>query len=57
MNWIKSIAPTIGIALAGPLGGAAASFLAEKLGIQKKTIEAVSSATVKHALVGDMALV
>jgi len=44
MHWIKTIAPTIGTALAGPLGGAAASFLADKLGIQKKTIEAVSSA-------------
>ncbi len=44
MDWIKSLAPTIGTALAGPLGGAAASFLADKLGVQKKTIEAVSSA-------------
>jgi hypothetical protein len=44
MDWIKTIAPSIGTALGGPLGGAAASFLADKLGIQKKTIEAVSSA-------------
>lgn len=44
MDWLKGLAPTIGTALAGPLGGAAASFLADKLGIQKKTIEAVSSA-------------
>jgi hypothetical protein len=44
MDWIKNIAPGIGTALAGPLGGVAVSFLADKLGVQKKTIEAVSSA-------------
>jgi len=42
MDWLKTLAPMIGTALGGPLGGAAASFLADKLGIESKTIEAVT---------------
>jgi gas vesicle protein len=42
MEWLKTLAPLIGTALGGPLGGAAASFLADKLGIESKTIEAVT---------------
>lgn len=42
MDWLKVLAPMLGTALGGPLGGAAASFIADKLGIQEKTIEAVS---------------
>ena len=42
MDWLKTIAPLIGTALGGPLGGAAASFIADKLGIESKTIEAVT---------------
>lgn len=42
MDWLKTIAPMIGTALGGPLGGAAAAFLADKLGIESKTVEAVS---------------
>jgi len=41
-DWIKTLAPMIGTALGGPLGGAAAAFLADKLGIESKTVEAVS---------------
>lgn len=41
-SWIKTIAPLVGTALGGPLGGAAAAFIADKLGIQEKTVEAVS---------------
>lgn len=41
-DWLKTIAPMLGTALAGPLGGAAAAFLADKLGVQEKTVEAVS---------------
>lgn len=41
-DWIKTIAPLIGTALGGPLGGAAASFIADKLGVNEKTVEAVS---------------
>jgi len=39
---IKGLAPMLGTALAGPLGGAAASFIADKLGIETKTIDAVT---------------
>lgn len=42
MDWLKSLAPLLGTALGGPLGGAAASFIADKLGIEGKTIEAVT---------------
>lgn len=42
MDWLKTIAPALGTALLGPLGGAAAAFLADKLGIEEKTVEAVS---------------
>lgn len=42
MDWLKTLAPLIGTALGGPLGGAAAAFIADKLGIENKTIEAVS---------------
>jgi gas vesicle protein len=42
MDWLKTLAPLLGTALGGPLGGAAASFIADKLGIESKTIEAVS---------------
>lgn len=42
MDWLRTIAPLLGTALAGPLGGAAAAFLADKLGLEAKTVEAVS---------------
>ncbi|MCE2983410.1 MAG: hypothetical protein LW832_07575 [Parachlamydia sp.] len=42
MEWLKTLAPILGTALGGPLGGAAASFIADKLGIESKTIEAVT---------------
>ncbi len=42
MDWLKTLAPLLGSALGGPLGGAAASFLADKLGIEAKTVEAVT---------------
>lgn len=40
-DWLKNLAPLLGTALGGPLGGAAASFIADKLGIESKTLEAV----------------
>ena len=46
MDWqsaLKSVAPLVGNALGGPLGGAAAAFLADKLGIKEKTVEAVAN--------------
>lgn len=42
MDWLKTLAPLLGTALGGPLGGAAAAFLADKLGIESKTVEAVT---------------
>lgn len=41
-SWIKTLVPLIGTALGGPLGGAAASFIADKLGLETKTVEAVN---------------
>ena len=41
---LKNLAPLLGTAIAGPLGGIAASFLADKLGIEAKTVEAVTEA-------------
>ncbi len=41
-DWLKTLAPLLRTALGGPLGGAAAAFLADKLGIETKTVEAVS---------------
>jgi hypothetical protein len=43
-DWIKAVAPLLGTAIAGPLGGVAASFIADKLGLEQKTVEAVTSA-------------
>lgn len=43
MDWLKSLAPALGTALLGPIGGAAASFIADKLGIEAKTVEAVTA--------------
>jgi hypothetical protein len=42
MSWLTSLAPLLGTALGGPLGGAAASFIASKLGIEDSTIESVN---------------
>lgn len=42
MDWFKTLAPMLGTALGGPIGGAAAAFIADKLGLESKTIEAVS---------------
>jgi hypothetical protein len=44
MDFLKTLAPMIGTALAGPFGGLAASFLADKLGVETKTVEAVTKA-------------
>ncbi len=41
-DFLKTIVPMLGNAIAGPLGGVAASFLADALGIEEKTVEAVS---------------
>jgi len=38
---LKTLAPLLGTAIAGPFGAMAASFLADRLGVQEKTIAAV----------------
>lgn len=42
MEWLKALVPVLGTALGGPLGGAAATFIAEKLGLSDKTLEVVT---------------
>ena len=44
MEFLKSLAPLLGTALAGPFGALAASFLADKLDVQERTVEAVTQA-------------
>lgn len=44
MDWLKTLVPMLGTALGGRLGGTAASFIADKLGIEGKTIDAVTEA-------------
>jgi gas vesicle protein len=41
-EFLKNLVPMIGTALGGPLGGAAASFIADKLGLDTKDVKAVS---------------
>jgi hypothetical protein len=46
-DWKKllgTVAPLVGTALGGPLGGVAASFVADKLGLSEKTVSAVTDA-------------
>ena len=42
MPWLDQLVPLIGTALGGPLGGAAATFVAEKLGLSDNSVAAVS---------------
>lgn len=44
LNILKGVAPTLATAVAGPLGGAAVAFIADKLGIDDKTVEGVTAA-------------
>jgi len=41
---LKSAAPALATAVAGPLGGAAVTMIADKLGLSDKTVDAVTSA-------------
>jgi hypothetical protein len=46
-DWKKllgTVAPLVGSAFGGPLGGVAASFVADKLGLSEKTVAAVTDA-------------
>lgn len=52
-DWKKllgAVAPVLGTALAGPLGGAAAGFIADKLGLSERTVAAVTSAITDNKL-------
>jgi len=40
-DWLKTVVPALATALGGPLAGAAATFIADKLGASEKTVEAV----------------
>jgi hypothetical protein len=53
MDWLKTLAPLLGTALGGPLGGAAAAFIGDKLGLHEKTIEAVTAALTSGTLSPD----
>lgn len=44
MDWLKAILPTVATALGGPLAGVAVNFIADKLGLEEKTVEAVQAA-------------
>jgi hypothetical protein len=44
MDWLKTVLPTVATALGGPLAGVAVNFIADKLGLEDKTIEAVQAA-------------
>lgn len=44
LSWLKDVVPGIAVALGGPLAGVAASFVADKLGVSDKTVEAVTEA-------------
>lgn len=41
-DFLKTLAPLLGTALGGPLGGAAASFIADKLGLDSKDVKSIS---------------
>lgn len=44
LNLLKGVAPVLATAVAGPAGGAAVSWIADKLGIPDSTIEGVTEA-------------
>jgi hypothetical protein len=42
MDWLKQLAPLLGTAIGGPLGGVAASFIAGKLGVEDSSVTAMT---------------
>lgn len=50
-GFIKTILPTVGTALAGPVGGGVATFIASKLGLSDSTVENVT--TTVASMLGD----
>lgn len=53
MEWLKTLVPLLGTALGGPLGGAAASFIAGKLGLNDNTVEAITDVLSSNKLTPD----
>jgi hypothetical protein len=41
MDWLKSLFPMLGAAIGGPFGSVASSFIADKLGVDRKTVNDV----------------
>jgi len=54
-DFLKTLAPMLGTAIAGPFGGIAATFIAEKLGIPEKTVTAVTEALNSEKITPDQA--
>lgn len=50
MDWLKTLVPALGTALAGPLGGAAASFIAAQLGLKESSVDVVTDMLAKTKL-------
>lgn len=52
-DFLKTLAPLLGTALGGPLGGAAASFIADKLGLDTKDVKSISDVLNSGKLTAD----
>lgn len=53
MEFLKTLAPMVGSAFGGPFGGIAAGFIAEKLGLEGKTVDAVTKALTDNKMTAD----
>lgn len=53
MEFLKTLVPMLGTALGGPFGGIAAGFIAEKLGLEGKTVDAVAKALTDNKMTAD----
>ena len=53
MEFLKTLVPMLGTALGGPFGGIAAGFIAEKLGLEGKTVDAVTKALSDNKMTAD----
>lgn len=53
MEFLKTLVPMLGTALGGPFGGIAAGFIAEKLGLEGKTVDAVTKALGDNKMTAD----
>ena len=53
MEFLKTLVPMLGTALGGPFRGIAAGFIAEKLGLEGKTVDAVTKALSDNKMTAD----